>query len=327
MTKRKKLMDVVFILDRSGSMRGTENDTIGGYNGYINDFKSKNAKITTVLFDDKYEMITKRQNVNEVPELTECTFYYMNLVTSARLQRNPTVKEETKLRKFENSIPVGFLIYPISQTADITAFRANIVPVGEDQLPMLEQAREIVRSFNKIYGETLVEPNALLPENKTCLRLPGIDGKAKMSKSLGNCIYLADTKEEVAAKIKKMYTDPEHIQITDKGHLEGNVVFIYLDAFCTKEHFKKYLPEYNNLDELKKHYTDGGLGDGKIKKFLNEVLEEFLSPIREKRRELEQHKDEIYQMLFDGSDEARKEAQKTLNSIKDSMGINYRKEI
>lgn len=262
---------------------------------------------------------------SEVPELTEITFYLMNLVTLGRLQRNPTVKEEIKMRKFENSIPAGFLTYPVSQTADITAFNANIIPVGDDQLPMIEQARELVRSFNRMYDEVLVEPTASLPTNETCLRLPGIDGLAKMSKSLGNCIYLADTKEEVAAKVKKMYTDPNHINIDDPGHIEGNIVFTYLDAFCTDDDFKKYLPEYNNLDELKANYQKGGLGDGKIKKFLNQVLEDVLEPIRTRRIELENHKDEIYQMLFKGSDNARIEAAKTLDKMKDAMGINYRK--
>ena len=261
---------------------------------------------------------------SEISELTEFTFYYMNLVTLSRLERNPTVKEELKHRDFQSSIPMGFLTYPVSQAADITAFNATIVPVGEDQLPMIEQTREIVRSFNNLYGETLVEPNAVLPKNKMCLRLPGTDGKAKMSKSIGNCIYLSDEPEEIRRKVMGMYTDPNHLRVEDPGETENNPVFIYLEAFCTEEHFNKYLPEYKNLDELKAHYQRGGLGDVKVKKFLNSVLQEILEPIRNKRKELESNKEEILKILFKGSDEARKEASKNLVSLKKAMGIDYR---
>ena len=262
---------------------------------------------------------------SEIPELTEFTFYYMNLVTLARLQRNPTVKTEIKQKHFDNSIPVGFMCYPISQTADITAFNANFVPVGEDQLPMIEQAREIVRTFNHLYKtDILVEPEAIIPSNKSCMRLPGIDGKAKMSKSLGNTIYLGDEPEVLKEKIKMMYTDPSHIKITDPGNIKGNVVFTYLDAFSNDEHFKKYLPEYQNLNELKAHYKRGGLGDVKIKNFLFEVLNEILTPIREKRKILAQDKDEIMKILFKGSDTAREVASKNLKKLKSAMGINYR---
>ena len=262
---------------------------------------------------------------SEIPELTEFTFYYMNLVTLARLQRNPTVKTEIKQKHFDNSIPVGFMCYPISQTADITAFNANFVPVGEDQLPMIEQAREIVRTFNHLYKtDILVEPEAIIPSNKSCMRLPGIDGKAKMSKSLGNTIYLGDEPEVLKEKIKMMYTDPSHIKITDPGNIKGNVVFTYLDAFSNDEHFKKYLPEYQNLNELKAHYKRGGLGDVKIKNFLFEVLNEILTPIREKRKILAQDKDDIMKILFKGSDTAREVASKNLKKLKSAMGINYR---
>lgn len=261
---------------------------------------------------------------SEVSELTEFTFYYMNLVTLSRLERNPTVKEELKHRDFSNSIPMGFLTYPISQTADITAFNATIVPVGEDQLPMIEQAREIVRSFNNLYGETLVEPKAVLPTNKTCLRLPGTDGKAKMSKSIGNCIYLSDESEDIRKKVMSMYTDPNHLRVEDPGDTENNPVFIYLEAFCNDEHFVKYLPEYKNLDELKAHYRRGGLGDVKVKKFLNNVLQEVLEPIRNRRKQLENNKEEIMQILFKGSDEARSAASKNLTALKKAMGIDYR---
>ena len=260
---------------------------------------------------------------SQIPELTELSFYYMNLTTVSRLQRNPTVKSEIQMRNFEASIPVGFFTYPISQTADITAFKANVVPVGEDQLPMLEQAREIVHKFNSVYGEVLVEPQAVLPERKACNRLPGIDGKAKMSKSLGNCIYLADSEEEVRQKVMSMYTDPDHIKLTDPGKIEGNVVFTYLDAFATDEHFKKYLPDYNNLDELKAHYQRGGLGDMKVKRFLNDVLQEELRPIRERRKIYEQDIPSVYEMLKKGSEEARKVANKTLEEVKNAMKINY----
>ena len=258
-----------------------------------------------------------------VPELTELTFYYMNLVTVARVQRNPTVKAEIKMRNFEASIPVGFFCYPISQAADITAFRATTVPVGEDQEPMLEQAREIVRRFNYIYGETLVEPEILLPDNAACLRLPGTDGKAKMSKSLGNCIYLSDTADEVEKKVKSMYTDPTHLKVSDPGKLEGNTVFTYLDAFCKPEHFGRYLPDYPNLDELKAHYTRGGLGDMKVKKFLAAIMQEELTPIRERRKEFEKDIPAIYEMLRKGCETARATAAATLDDVRKAMKINY----
>ena len=258
-----------------------------------------------------------------VPELTELSFYYMNLVTVSRLQRNPTVKSEIQMRNFESSIPVGFFTYPISQAADITAFKATTVPVGEDQEPMIEQTREIVRKFNSVYGETLVEPEILLPDNKACLRLPGTDGKAKMSKSLGNCIYLADTEEEVKRKIMSMYTDPDHIRVEDPGKLEGNTVFTYLDAFVREEYFAEYLPDYANLDELKDHYKRGGLGDVKVKKFLNNVMQEELAPIREKRKELEKDIPYVYEVLKKGSQAAESVAAETLDAVKKSMKINY----
>ena len=260
---------------------------------------------------------------SQIPQLTELTFYYMNLVTVSRLQLNPTVKSEIQLRNFEASIPVGFFTYPISQTADITAFKATTVPVGEDQEPMLEQAREIVRKFNSIYGETLVEPDILLPDNKACLRLPGIDGKAKMSKSLGNCIYLSDTPEEVKRKVMSMYTDPDHIRVEDPGKIEGNCVFTYLDAFSSEEDFKEFLPDYNNLDELKDHYRRGGLGDVKVKKFLNNVLQKQLEPIRNKRHEYEKDIPGVYEILRKGTEAAYEAAQQTLNEVKASMKINY----
>ena len=260
---------------------------------------------------------------SQIPQLTELTFYYMNLVTVSRLQRNPTVKSEIQLRNFEASIPVGFFTYPISQTADITAFKATTVPVGEDQEPMLEQAREIVRKFNSVYGETLVEPDNLLPDNKACLRLPGTDGKAKMSKSLGNCIYLSDTPEEVKRKVMSMYTDPDHIRVEDPGKIEGNCVFTYLDAFSSEEDFKEFLPDYNNLDELKDHYRRGGLGDVKVKKFLNNVLQKQLEPIRNKRHEYEKDIPGVYEILRKGTEAAYEVAQQTLNEVKASMKINY----
>ncbi len=260
---------------------------------------------------------------SQIPELCELSFYYMNLVTVSRLQRNPTVKSEIQMRNFEASIPVGFFTYPISQAADITAFKATTVPVGEDQLPMLEQTKEIVRKFNVVYGETLVEPEILLPDNKACLRLPGTDGKAKMSKSLGNCIYLSDTEEEVRKKIMSMYTDPTHLQVSDPGHLEGNTVFTYLDAFCHDDQFAEYLPEYANLDELKEHYQRGGLGDVKVKKFLNNVLQEELAPIRARRKEWEKDIPAVYEILHKGSIEAEKVAAQTLADVKNSMKINY----
>lgn len=258
-----------------------------------------------------------------VPELTEITFYYMNLVTLSRLQRNPTVKAEIQMRGFETSIPVGFLNYPISQASDITAFKATTVPVGEDQLPMIEQTREIVRKFNSIYGDVLTEPEALVSSNIACQRLPGTDGKAKMSKSLCNCIYLADEADEVRKKVMSMYTDPDHIKVTDPGKLEGNTVFTYLDAFCRDEHFASYLPEYENLDALKAHYQAGGLGDVKVKKFLNRVLEEELAPIRERRKEYEKRIEWVYEVLRKGSEEARREAADTLDGMKAAMKINY----
>ena len=238
---------------------------------------------------------------SQVPELCEMTFYYMDLVTVSRLQRNPTVKSEIQMRNFEASIPVGFFTYPISQAADITAFKATTVPVGEDQAPMIEQTREIVHKFNSVYGETLVEPDILLPDNKACLRLPGIDGKAKMSKSLGNCIYLSDSEDEIKKKIMSMFTDPNHLRVEDPGQVEGNPVFIYLDAFCRDEHFEKYLPDYKNLDELKAHYTRGGLGDVKVKRFLNSVLQDELRPIRERRKEIARDIPAVYRILEEGS--------------------------
>ena len=258
-----------------------------------------------------------------VPELTELSFYYMNLVTVSRVQRNPTVKSEIKMRNFEASIPVGFFCYPISQAADITAFRATEVPVGEDQLPMLEQCKEIVHKFNSVYGETLTDPEIVLPSNKACLRLPGIDGKAKMSKSLGNCIYLSDEADEVKKKVMSMYTDPNHIRVEDPGQIEGNSVFTYLDAFCRPEHFEQFLPDYKNLDELKDHYRRGGLGDVKVKKFLNAVMQEELAPIRARRKEWEQKLPEVFEILKEGSRVAEAKAAETLKDVKAAMRINY----
>lgn len=258
-----------------------------------------------------------------IPELTELTFYYMNLVTVARVGRNPTVKSEIKMRGFQASIPLGFFAYPVSQTADITAFAATDVPVGEDQLPMLEQCREIVHSFNSTYGETLVEPRIILPENKACLRLPGTDGKAKMSKSLGNCIYLSDDEETVRKKVMSMFTDPNHLRVEDPGTVEGNPVFVYLDAFCRPEHFAKFWPEYKNLDEVKAHYQRGGLGDVKIKKFLNQVLQAELAPIRARRKEWEAKLPEVYEILKAGTKKARAAAAETLHAVRAAMQINY----
>ena len=258
-----------------------------------------------------------------VPQLTELTFYYMNLVTVSRLQRNPTVKNEIKMRNFEASIPTGFFCYPISQAADITAFRATVVPVGEDQLPMLEQCKEIVHKFNSVYGETLVDPDIMLPQNDACLRLPGIDGKAKMSKSLGNCIYLSDEPEDIKKKVMSMYTDPDHVRVEDPGKIEGNTVFTYLDAFSTEEHFAKFLPDYANLDELKAHYQRGGLGDVKVKKFLNNVLQDVLAPIRERRHYWEQRIPDVYEILRAGSKEAEAAAAATLHDVREAMRINY----
>ena len=256
-----------------------------------------------------------------VPELTELTFYYMNLVTVARVQRNPTVKSEIQMRNFEASIPVGFFCYPISQAADITAFRATAVPVGEDQLPMLEQCKEIVHKFNTVYGETLTEPEIVLPSNKACLRLPGIDGKAKMSKSLGNCIYLSDEADEVKKKVMSMFTDPNHLRVQDPGNVDGNPVFIYLDAFCKPEYFPEFLPDYQNLDELKDHYKRGGLGDVKVKKFLNNVLQAELGPIREHRKMWEQRIPDVYDILREGSKVAEAKAAETLRDVKASMKL------
>lgn len=258
-----------------------------------------------------------------IPELTELCFYYMNLVTEARLKRNPTVKTEIQMRGFGESIPVGFLTYPISQAADITAFKATTVPVGEDQLPMIEQCREIVRKFNFTYGDTLVEPEALIPQNQICCRLPGTDGKAKMSKSLGNCIYLSDSEEEVSKKIMSMFTDPNHLKVSDPGSLEGNAVFTYLDAFCKDEHFERYCPDYANLDEMKAHYQRGGLGDVKVKRFLNAIMQEELAPIRARRAEFEKNIPEVYEILKRGCEAARAEATKTLDEVRAAMRINY----
>lgn len=261
---------------------------------------------------------------SQIVELTELTFYYMNLVTLARLQLNPTVKSEIQMRDFKSSIPVGFLCYPISQAADITAFNADTVPVGEDQLPMIEQTREIVRKFNHIYGsDVLVEPKALLPNNQVCMRLPGIDGKAKMSKSLGNCIYISDTAEDVQKKIMSMYTDPTHLKVTDPGHIEGNTVFTYLDAFCKPEHFERYWNDYASLDEVKEHYQRGGLGDVKVKRFLNSIVNEELEPIRARRKEFEKDINSVYKILMSGSLKAKEVAADTLNKVKQAMKLNY----
>lgn len=258
-----------------------------------------------------------------VPELTELTFYYMNLVTVSRVQRNPTVKSEIQMRGFESSIPVGFFCYPISQAADITAFRATCVPVGEDQMPMIEQCREIVHSFNRIYGETLTDPKIMLPSNSACLRLPGTDGKAKMSKSLGNCIYLGEDADEVKKKVMSMFTDPNHLRVEDPGQVENNPVFIYLDAFSRPEHFERHFPDYQNIEEMKAHYTRGGLGDMKVKKFLNNVLQDELEPIRNRRRELEKDIPAIYDILKEGSMRAREAAARTLDDVRRAMKINY----
>ena len=258
-----------------------------------------------------------------VPELTELTFYYMNLVTVSRVQRNPTVKAEIKMRNFEASIPVGFFCYPISQAADITAFRATTFPVGEDQMPMIEQCKEIVHKFNSVYGETLTDPKIVLPDNEACLRLPGIDGKAKMSKSLGNCIYLSDEAKDIKTKVMSMYTDPNHIRVEDPGQVDGNPVFIYLDAFCKPEYFEEFLPDYNNLDELKDHYKRGGLGDVKVKKFLNNVMQAELEPIRERRKSWEKRLPDVYDILRKGSEIAEKKAAETLSDVKKAMQIDY----
>ena len=260
---------------------------------------------------------------SQISQLTELTFYYMNLVTVSRLQRNPTVKSEIQMRNFEASIPVGFFCYPISQAADITAFKATTVPVGEDQEPMIEQCREIVRKFNSVYGEALVEPEILLPDNKACLRLPGTDGKAKMSKSLGNCIYLSEEPEDIKKKVMSMYTDPEHIRIEDPGKIEGNTVFTYLDAFSRPEHFARYCTDYADLEEMKEHYRRGGLGDVKVKKFLNNVMQEELEPIRNRRKEFQKDIPYVYEVLKKGSEAARETAAQTLHEVRDAMKINY----
>ena len=260
---------------------------------------------------------------SQLPQLFELTAYYMNLVTVSRLQRNPTVKNEIQLRGFKQSIPTGFFTYPISQAADITAFKANLVPVGEDQLPMIEQTREIVRSFNQTYKPVLVEPQAVLPENSVCSRLPGLDGAAKMSKSLGNCIFLADSANDIKKKVQSMFTDQTHLRVEDPGHTENNPVFIYLDAFCRDEHFAAFLPTYNNLEEMKEHYRRGGLGDGTVKKFLNEILQNELKPIREKREYLARDLGEIFNILRKGTEVARLKASQTLQEVKEAMGINY----
>lgn len=260
---------------------------------------------------------------SQVPQLCEMTFYYMDMVTVSRLQRNPTVKAEIQMRNFETSIPVGFFTYPISQAADITAFRATAVPVGEDQLPMLEQCKEIVHKFNSVYGETLTDPKIVLPENASCLRLPGIDGKAKMSKSLGNCIYLSEEPEEIRAKVMSMFTDPNHLRVSDPGKVEGNPVFIYLEAFSRPEHFAEFLPEYSGLEELEDHYRRGGLGDVKVKKFLNQVLQAELEPIRERRKYWEQRLPEVYEILREGSRTAREKASQTLQDVRHAMRIDY----
>ena len=260
---------------------------------------------------------------SQIPELCELSFYFMDLVSVSRLQRNPTVKTEIAMRGFESSIPVGFFTYPVSQAADIAAFRATTVPAGEDQRPMIEQATEIVRRFNYIYGDTLVEPQIMLPDNAACLRLPGTDGKAKMSKSLGNCIYLSETADEMRKKVMSMYTDPLHVNVSDPGHVEGNAVFTYLDAFCTDEHFDRYWKDYANLDELKEHYTRGGLGDVKCKRFLESILNETLEPIRQRRLEFQKDIPAIYQMLQRGCQDAREMAAATLDDVRRAMKINY----
>ncbi len=290
--------------------------------------KVKNSVIQVALDYLACGIDPKRVNIfiqSQVPELAEMTMYFMNLVTYARLVRNPTVKEEIKQKEFGSSIPVGFMCYPISQASDIVAFGTTCLPVGEDQLPMVEQTREIVRSFNATYGDVLTLPEAVIPENKACRRLVGLDGNAKMGKSLGNCIYLKDEPEVIKQKVMSAYTDPDHIKVSDAGKVEGNVVFTYLDAFATDKSFAKYLPEYKNLEELKAHYRRGGLGDVKIKLFLNNVLQDLLKPIRDRRKELEKNIDEIYEMLFENGRKAREVASETLNKMKDAMGLNYEK--
>ena len=305
---------------------------------YVGSLKRRVELQNTGDFDEMFVMIADAQALtdnadnpekctlfiqSQIPQLCELSFYYMNLVTVSRLQRNPTVKAEIQMRNFEASIPVGFFTYPISQAADITAFKANVVPVGEDQLPMLEQTKEIVRKFNSVYGDTLVEPEILLPENQACLRLPGTDGKAKMSKSLGNCIYLSEEPDEIQKKVFSMFTDPTHIKVSDPGKLEGNTVFTYLDAFCRPEYFAEFLPDYANLQELKDHYTRGGLGDMKVKRFLNNVLQAELEPIRNRRKEYQKDIPYVYEILKKGSEKAEAVAEKTLQEVKASMKINY----
>ncbi len=305
---------------------------------YVGSLKERVRLQNSGLYDEVYIMIADAQALTDnaehpekatifiqsmIPELTELTFYYMNLVTVSRVQRNPTVKAEIQQKKFESSIPVGFFCYPISQAADITAFRATTVPAGEDQMPMIEQCKEIVHKFNSVYGETLTEPEIVLPTNQACLRLPGIDGKAKMSKSLGNCIYLSDESDEIKKKVMSMFTDPNHLRVEDPGKVEGNPGFIYLDAFSKPEHFAEYLPDYQNLDELKAHYTRGGLGDVKVKKFLNNVLQEELAPIRERRKMWEQRIPDVYDILKAGTEVAEKKAAETLHDVRAAMQINY----
>ena len=306
------IADTQALTDNAGNPQKVRNNVIEVMLDYL-----------SIGLDPKYVNFFIQSEISALPELTA---YYMNLVTLSRVLRNPTIKSEIKLRGFdteEKGIPVGFANYPISQAADITAFHANIIPVGEDQLPMIEQAREIVKSFNTTYKEVLTLPNAVLPENKTCYRLPGLDGNAKMSKSLNNCIYLSDDEETLKEKVKSMYTDPNHIKVTDPGQIEGNMVFTYLDVFANDEHFKKYLPEFKNLDELKNKYQQGGLGDMKIKMFLFEVLNELLKPIREKRNYYEHHIDEVIDILKEGTKVANETANKTLNEVKDAIGLNY----
>ena len=290
---------------------------------YVGSLKERVKLQNSGKFDKIFIMIADAQALTDNAELTELTFYYMNLVTVSRVQRNPTVKAEIQMRNFEASIPVGFFCYPISQAADITAFRATAVPVGEDQMPMLEQCREIVHKFNAVYGETLIDPQIILPSNEACKRLPGIDGKAKMSKSLGNCIYLSDSADEIKTKVMNMFTDPTHLCVKDPGHVEGNPVFIYLDAFSRPEHFAAFLPEYANLDELKAHYTRGGLGDVKVKRFLNEVIQAELAPIRARRTEWESRLPEVYELLRAGCAVAEARAAETLAAVRRSMRIDY----
>ena len=305
---------------------------------YVGSLKERVRLQNSGKFDEIYIMIADAQALTDnaehpekvnifiqsmVPELTELSFYYMNLVTVARVQRNPTVKTEIKQKKFEASIPVGFFTYPISQAADITAFRATVVPAGEDQMPMVEQCKEIVHKFNSVYGETLTDPQIVLPDNKACLRLPGIDGKAKMSKSLGNCIYLSDEPNEIKKKVMSMFTDPNHLRVEDPGQVEGNPVFIYLDAFCKPEYFDEFLPDYKNLDELKAHYQRGGLGDVKVKKFLNKVLQAELEPIRERRKMWEAKLPEVAEILQQGTKVARAKAQDTMKDVRHAMRIDY----